>query len=257
MSGVALIGWSGLIGGTLLRQRAFDARFRSSDIGEIAGRVFDMVYCAGAPAEKWRANREPDADLAAIARLTGAMEQCRAGRVVLVSTIDVYPVPDGVDESTAIDDGRAEPYGRHRHALERFMVDRWPTTVVRLPAVFGSGLKKNAVYDLLHDHRVEHLDPRAIYQFYDLQSLSADIDDAVAAGINLINLVPEPLPIGEVAENVFGRRLAIRPDVQSAPRYDARTLHGARFGRSDGYILGRDGVLARLRAFVAAERSTR
>ena len=58
----ALIGYSGFVGGTLLRQRAFEARYRSTNIGSIAGGEFELVVCAGAPAQKWIANRDPEAD---------------------------------------------------------------------------------------------------------------------------------------------------------------------------------------------------
>ena len=54
-SETALIGYSGFVGGNLLRQRSFDACFNSSNIEAIAGRSFDLVVCAGAPAEKWKA----------------------------------------------------------------------------------------------------------------------------------------------------------------------------------------------------------
>ena len=257
MSGGALIGWSGLIGSTLMRQRTFDFCFRSTDIGDIAGRAFDFVICAGARAEKWRANQDPASDLAAISRLTGALERCRIQRMVIVSTIDVYPHPVGVDETTPIDPAEAQPYGKHRYALEQFARERWPTTVIRLPAVFGTGLKKNAVFDLLHDHRVDHVDPRAAYQFYDLRSLSADIDVAVARDIGVMNLVTEPLTMGEVAELVFNRRLSGAGAAGDAPKYDVRTIHCGLFGRSDGYVMGRADTLQALRAFVAAEQGTR
>ena len=46
----ALIGHSGFVGSSLLRQRPFEARFRSTDIAEARGRTCDLVVCAGAPA---------------------------------------------------------------------------------------------------------------------------------------------------------------------------------------------------------------
>jgi hypothetical protein len=47
----ALIGYSGFVGSTLLKQRHFDSLFRSTNIDEIVGKTFDMVVCAGAPAQ--------------------------------------------------------------------------------------------------------------------------------------------------------------------------------------------------------------
>ncbi len=65
----ALIGYSGFVGTTLLRQRRFDAQYRSTNIGEIVGKTFDTVVCAGAPAQKWLANKDPADDIKKINNL--------------------------------------------------------------------------------------------------------------------------------------------------------------------------------------------
>src|SRR5436190_17375580 len=62
----ALIGASGFVGTTLQRQTHFDALYRSTNIGQIDGLSFDVVVCAGAPAQKWLANRDPSGDRAKI-----------------------------------------------------------------------------------------------------------------------------------------------------------------------------------------------
>ena len=83
----ALIGCTGLVGGTLLARRRFAAAYRSTTIDGIAGRTFDRIYCAGAPAEKWKANRDPDADRANLARLVDTVSRARARKLILISTI--------------------------------------------------------------------------------------------------------------------------------------------------------------------------
>ena len=59
----ALIGHSGFVGGNLKAQMNFDHFFNSTNIAEIRGQKFDEVYISAAPAEKWRANKEPENDL--------------------------------------------------------------------------------------------------------------------------------------------------------------------------------------------------
>ncbi len=76
----ALIGFSGFVGSTLLRQRTFDAMFRSTDIFDIRGRTFDTVVCAGAPAKKWIANREPGTDRRIIEDLINHLKTIRCGK---------------------------------------------------------------------------------------------------------------------------------------------------------------------------------
>ena len=69
----ALIGYTGFVGGNLSAQRPFDALYNSSNIDDIAGRAFDLIVCAGARAEKWKANADPERDLANIESLPAAV----------------------------------------------------------------------------------------------------------------------------------------------------------------------------------------
>jgi hypothetical protein len=222
----ALIGWSGLVGGTLLRQTQFDDVYRSSDIDAIRGRRYDLVVCAGMPAAKWRANRDPDADRATLDRLWGALREVDAARCVVVSTVDVFGDPRGVDESTPVRSEAATPYGRHRYELEQRAGDRFETTVVRLPALFGEGLRKNVVYDLLHGNMLDSICPRSVFQFYPLDRLWGDIARALAGGLRLVHLTVEGTPVGDVARLAFGMELADRPEL-AAVEYDLRTRFGA------------------------------
>jgi len=86
----ALIGYSGFVGGTLLKQTAFEGLYRSTNIGEIEGKSFDTVVCAGAPAQKWIANREPEADREKIEGLIAHLKSVRCKTFILISTVDVF-----------------------------------------------------------------------------------------------------------------------------------------------------------------------
>jgi nucleoside-diphosphate-sugar epimerase len=178
----ALIGHTGFVGGNLARRRRFDECYNSTNIERIAGRAFDLVVCAGAPAEKWKANRDPEADRRVLDRLWTALKGASAAKVVLISTVDVYARPVGVDEDDDVEAGRATPYGRHRHELERRVADHFDALVVRLPGLFGEGLKKNVIYDFLHDNNLDQIDRRAAYQFYPLSRLWDDVEVAMRAG---------------------------------------------------------------------------
>lgn len=58
----ALIGFSGFVGSSLIKQACFESLYRSTNIRDIEGQSIDTVVCAGAPAQKWIANWEPEAD---------------------------------------------------------------------------------------------------------------------------------------------------------------------------------------------------
>src|SRR5204863_402227 len=77
--------------------------------------------------------------------------------------------------------------------------ERFGAQVLRLPGLFGPGLKKNAVYDLLHGYQVEKIHPDSTYQFYDVRQLWPDAEKADRAGIRLLHLSAEPLSMHEIA----------------------------------------------------------
>ena len=249
----ALIGYTGFVGGNLRRQGTFDHLFNSSNIDDIRGRHFDRVVCAGTPGVKWRANQDPETDLAAVTRLIRALDHVEAGHVVVISTVDVYPTPVDVDEETPIDRAAGHAYGRHRLMLEDAVRARFATTVLRLPGLFGPGLKKNIIYDLLHGNQVDQISPDSRFQFYDLTALTADIERVIAAGLEVVNLSTEPVSVAEVAREGFGMTFE-NAAVPTPVRYDMRTKWGDRLGGRNGYLQDRRDVLDRIRAFVRAER---
>lgn len=254
----ALIGYTGFVGSTLLRQAHFDDLYRSTNIAEVRGRSYGLVISAGAPAQKWLANRNPEDDLAQIQALMGHLDLMRASTFVLISTVDVFKDPVGVDESSPVETEGLHPYGRHRYLLEQFVVNRFPKhLIVRLPGLVGPGLRKNAIFDLHNDNNVGQLCARAKYQFYPMVNLWRDIRLALAHGLDLVHLTAAPLSIREVAVLGFSKA-APAGEVVTPPNYDMRTLHPACFGATSGpyQYSARESLLA-IRAFAQSEPHTR
>ena len=249
----ALIGYTGFVGGALMQQQSFADTFNRSNIDSISGRGFDTVVCAGVPAAKWIANRDPEKDRENIHWLMRVLDGVDAGHFVLISTVDVYPVPIGVDESTAIDPAQCQPYGRHRYELEQFVRNRFDACVIRLPGLFGHGLKKNVIYDFLNNNNVDQIDSRGVFQFYSLQHLTRDIEKARGDGIELLNITSEPTSVGEVARVCLGHDFVNELD-RPVARYDYRSRHAALFGGNDGYLYSKDQVLGDLASYVSETR---
>lgn len=247
----ALIGHTGFVGSTLARARSFDARFNSSNIEEIRDHRFGTVVCAGVSAVKWLANKEPEQDRARIDRLVGCLERIEAKRFVLISTIDVYPTPVGVTEADAPDPAAAQPYGRHRRELELWARRRFENcTILRLPGVFGEGLKKNPIFDFLHRNQTEAISPNGVLQWYPMRRFAADLETVLASGLDLVNVAPAPVGTSEIHRRFF-------PDIpiggadKAGPRYDMRTLHPELLGGLGGYHLDAETVMAELAAYIA------
>lgn len=248
----ALIGWTGFVGGQLASRIQPAARFRSTDIDQLPGADVDEIVCAGAPAEKWRANAEPDADWAGIQRLMAALDGSRARSCVLVSTVDVFADSRGADEGTPADTAQEQAYGRHRALLEEFVRSRFDRAlVVRLPGMYGPGLKKNLVFDLIHQPEARFAHQSSTFQFYDVRELWGHVLLARDAGLTVVNLATEPVAAADVARECFGveYRCADRPQVD----YDLRTRHAAELaGREGPYLRSAAEVLAGIRAWGTA-----
>ncbi|CAN5866217.1 hypothetical protein BH23ACT12_BH23ACT12_03210 [soil metagenome] len=253
----ALIGHSGFVGSALLRQRNFDSLYRSSNIHSIRGRSFDQVMCAGAPAQKWIANRDPKADRQNIERLIACLGTISCDMFVLASTVDVFSSPIGVDEDSPADDSQLHAYGTHRRLLERFVQDNFPNhLIVRLAGLVGPGLRKNVIFDFLNDNNLQSIDSRGVFQFYPMVNLWFDIRSALGDGLKLLHLTAEPLSVADMALHGFGRSFKQHLDKPPAV-YDMRTKHAGVFGGRGNYQYNKRETLQAVRAYAQSEPVTR
>lgn len=146
-----IIGYSGFVGGNLLRQHDFVGRFNSRNIDDSAGEKFDTVVCAAAPGSMLQANTFPKQDLEQIEILCSKLARIRARRFVLISSIAVLADFASEDDESTKTFQAELAYGRHRRRLETFCAEHFDSAlIVRLPALFGLGLKKNFIFDLLN-----------------------------------------------------------------------------------------------------------
>jgi hypothetical protein len=251
----ALIGSTGFVGGNLAAAASYDVEVHRANVDLLRDRHFDRIVCAGLPAAKWIANRDPDTDRANVERLKNVLATVSAERFVLVSTIDVYPVTIGGDEETDCAAAPNHAYGSNRLRFEQFVRARFPAaTIARLPALFGPGLRKNIVYDLLHDNGLDAINPASRFQWYPVARLASDLTAIETQGVTLVNLVTEPIATSTIVAQFFpDKKVGVKAAASAA--YDLRTRHAALFGRRDGYMIGADAVLEALGDYVARVRA--
>lgn len=251
-----LVGFTGYVGTTLLAQTAFDELYNSSNIESIKGMEFDLVVCAAAPAVKWKANQAPEEDLANINQLISCLKEVKAEKFVLISTVDVYSTPIKVDESTNIQAETAEPYGKHRFYLEQFVTQTFHDhLIIRLPGLFGKGLKKNFIYDLIHDNALHLTHYLSEFQFYNMNHLWDDIQIAIANSLSLVNFATEPVSAKEIAQ--AGLNINFSNETEKKPvSYDMRSLYSHIFGDRDNkeYMKSKGKVLQEIKAFIEEEK---
>lgn len=169
---IAIIGYTGFVGSNLYYQilEHLDYKgivnsnikislYNSKDINDINGKSFDICICAGVDARKWYANQYPDEDYDKIKSLFINLKSANIKNFILISTVDVYgaEISNGVstiygDEFSLNDKTVSkEPYGHNRYLFEQMIKNHFTEhLIIRLPAMYGYGLKKNLIYDLLN-----------------------------------------------------------------------------------------------------------
>lgn len=251
-----LIGFTGFVGGNLRTQTHFDLEYNSKNINDLTGKSFDLLVCAGVSAVKWKANKEPQQDWAGIQKLLKPLLTVQAKQLVLISTIDVYPYPTKVDEQTSITIDDYPAYGKHRLQLERIVEEQFPNVhIIRLPGLFGPGLKKNFIFDLHNNNCLDLVHTDSTFQFYNLANLWSDIQTVVSKKIPLMNLNAEPVRAGDVAKKCFDldfQTITEKPPVH----YDVRTIHATDFGKKGAYVYSADYTFEQIRKFVLTEPHT-
>ena len=147
----AIVGYTGFVGSNLAASGAFDACYNSKNIDQAFGTEPDLLVYAGLRAEKYLANSDPEKDMQTIRQAQDNIRKIHPKKLVLISTIDVFTSPKGVDERSEIDTGNLQPYGYNRYQLELWVREHYSDAlIVRLPGLFGKNIKKNFIYDFIH-----------------------------------------------------------------------------------------------------------
>jgi len=188
---IALVGSSGLIGKTIFRslnKKNFKIyKYNSKNITSIKYKKFYKIYCAGLPAEKWKANKFPIRDKKNSLKLLNNLKLTKCDKFYLISTIDIHKAN--------------EYYGKNRLHFENIIKKIFSKyLIIRLPGVFGSGLKKNIIYDLLNKKNLENISKEDCFQWYNLKYLFSDINKYEKKfGLNkIIELYSRPIKNSEI-----------------------------------------------------------
>lgn len=149
----ALVGYTGFVGGNIYASAGDEIHglYNSKNINEAYGTKPDLLIYAGLRAEKYLANQAPAKDMELIVQAQENIQKIAPKKLVLISTIDVFKTPNGVDENTHIDTDGLGAYGFDRYQLELWAREKYPDAlIIRLPALIGKNLKKNFIYDYIH-----------------------------------------------------------------------------------------------------------
>jgi dTDP-4-dehydrorhamnose reductase len=247
---IALIGYTGFVGSNIAEQYKFDLLFNSSNIQDIRGKKIDLLVIAAPSATKWKANQEPEADWKIISELIENLKDVKADKVVHISTVDVYKSPIDVDEDTPIAPKENHPYGKHRYYLEEFIKKNFDNhLIVRLPGLFGKGLKKNFIFDMLNNNCLDLTHKDSVFQFYYLNNIWNDIQVALNNKLHLINFATEPISTKDVARFCFDKDF---DTVTTNPPalYDMKSKHASLYKGGDKYLYTKGQIVEHLKDFI-------
>lgn len=245
----ALIGYSGFVGSNILSQHKFENLYDIKNIEDIKGEEFNLVVCAAAPGIKWLANKKPEEDYNSIKRLMDNLKKVYTENFVLISTIDVYPIVDKVNEDTQISKEKLSPYGKHRRMFEEFVETYFNSLIIRLPGIFGKGLKGNIIYDFLYK-RYDFIPKDGIFQFYCLNHIWKDIFTALKNNLKTLNISTEPISISELSTIVFDFNLSGKRITNKKPYYDMHSKYGHIWGKEGPYLYSKNEILSEIKDFV-------
>lgn len=200
-----LIGHTGFVGSTIhytipFFQYKINSKSTDEEKNEIINNnnQFSCIICAGISATKWFANQNPEKDLFDIQKMFAFIQQLATKEIqyfVLISTIDIY--------------NSHEPYGKNRIDFENkiiklFEPSKTKLVILRLPALFGFFMKKNALFDLIQvllNNKTEFKSPNLLstFQWYPIDRLAFDLKSILSiVGVDvkklyIINLFSSPI----------------------------------------------------------------
>jgi nucleoside-diphosphate-sugar epimerase len=245
-----LVGATGFVGSNLQQQMQFDSLLSSKNVGDLKGQSVDLAIVAAGDARKWYANQNPEEDRAHIERVIADISAINIKRVLHFSTVDVYASKQG-DEAALTGQVSSDAYGGHRYLLEQALKERFTDVVtIRLPGLYGPGLKKNIIFDISQGRGLNGFNPDSAFQWFDLLELKRIVDFVESIGLKEVNVCAEPLAVSELLEGL-GMDLSQVSVAAPLIRYDICTAHAAAFGADGDYLYSKAQSLAGIKAFLA------
>lgn len=249
----ALFGYTGFVGSALNSMYNFEYLYNSKNINEAISKNFDNIIISCIPAIKWFSNKYPHEDNKAINNIKNVINTINANNVILISTIDVYNNTSlELDESSEIDYENNHTYGKNRMLFEKYINDKFKSVYIfRLPALYGNGLKKNILYDLLNNNEIYKININSYFQWYNINWLKEDIDNCIRNKIKCCNLFTTPINTKEIID-LFTEynKTDFREDKKV--EYNCKTIYYNYFKDGDnGYIRSKETVLNDLKKYIS------
>lgn len=255
-----IVGYTGFVGLNLLQFYKFDQFYNSENFEQAKFKHFDMLFFCGIPAVKWYANKNPENDTNIIENIKKILETISCNKFILISTIDVYDDVNNIllNENSIINNNNNHTYGKNRYLFEEFIKNKYQNhNIIRLPGLFGKGIKKNIIYDLINNNEITNIPINSSFQWYDLNNLKTDIDIVLKNNLKICNFFTEPIDTKEIL-NLFKKIYNIDYNFKidylgtnnNKIQYNLSTKYAKLFNSQiDNYIRNKNNILLDLEKF--------
>lgn len=251
----ALIWYTWFVWSNILKQNSFTDLYNSKNISDIKWKEYDLIVCAWVKAVKWWANKNPEEDLEWIDNLIKNIKEVKTKKIVLISTVDVYPNPINIDEDfnfSSLNKDNHHAYWLNRLYLENFIKNTFTKfNIIRLPWLFWNNLSKNVIFDLLNNKLLENIIPNIEVQYYYLDNIWKDINIAIENHIEILNINSEPIKTGEIIERFFPeKKELIWRDVKNPIIYNYKSKNYKLFWWTNWYLYSKKQFFEQLKNFI-------
>lgn len=262
----AIVGYTGFVGSNLQQFYKFNYFYNSKNFNTATDKTFDTLFFAGIPAVKWYANKNPEQDFNILENIKNILNTITVKKIILISTIDVYnDVTKQFDEDYIINHDSNHTYGKNRFLFEEYIKNTFNNyNIIRLPALFGKGLKKNIIYDLINNNNVNDIPLNSSFQWYYLDWLKKDIDIILEHDIKVCNLFTEPIHTKEIIKvfievyNIdYQFQLEYLGDNKPMRKYDLSTKYNSFFKCDKKYIIESSEVIKSIKEYLLYEKKNK
>ncbi|WP_020400474.1 NAD-dependent epimerase/dehydratase family protein [Kordiimonas gwangyangensis] len=210
---IFILGGDGFIGSAYARAlgtRGEDyAVINRSNYASFVGQGCDVLINANGNSKKFLSARDPVWDFdASVTSVVRSLHDFKVGKYVYLSSGDVYEQthePALSREDVTIDPARLSVYGRHKFFAEAYVrAAGVPWLVVRQSGFVGTGLKKNAIFDMMYNQKV-WLSRTSNLQFNSVDRSAEQVLALIAKGYadETVNVsAPGTVNIGDIYDHI-------------------------------------------------------
>ncbi len=199
---IGIIGGSGFIGSNFTRIFPSTVDITREFLSSNQKIELEQLVIAAPGAKKYEINLDPNSDRDNIRRITDSIgSRIIFNELVLFSTVDVYCDSTGVDETSKV--RKDLSYGGNRAFFESELeIICSNLRIRRLAGLFGKGLRKNLLFDLINNRfdQIDNYSPNSTFQYM-------NIDQAIEFSLSreysrhkIMNVVSEPVKVSEITE---------------------------------------------------------